>query len=277
MSRTAVPPLPARRFRRVLLLPMLFLAGGAWMLPALADDSTPQTPRPVKGANFKQAYKYSNDFLRQFVYSTSVQPNWIGKTDCFWYEYRTSKGKEWYRVDPQAPGKTPLFDRVRLGAQLSELVHRPLEPHQLPLTRVALNDEGTKLKFVTENLQFEYDLKSEKLVKLGKAPPTPTGPGAMSPAQLERMKEILGEERYKEFLEQKKKDEKKDEKQDDSASLEEEFADLDQYVQDALATVGGDDTAQQKKGFGFKGGKGGFKGGPPEVYSPDKKRFAYSM
>lgn len=293
MSRTLVHSLPSRRPGRALLLPMLFLAGGAWLLPAFAQDSA-QTPRPVKGANFKQAYKYSSEFLRQFVYSTSVQPNWIGKSDSFWYEWRTSKGKQWYRVDAQAAVKTPLFDRVKLGAQLSELVHKPLEPNQLPLTRVALNDEGTKLKFVTDNWQFEYDLKSEKLAKLGKAPPQPTGPAGMSPVQLERMKEILGEERFKEFLEQKKKDEKKDEKrddkQDDGASDEEAFADLDLYVQDALAAIGetapsrplssgGDqeDTAQQKKGFGKGFGKGGFKGGPPEAYSPDKKLFAYSM
>jgi dipeptidyl aminopeptidase/acylaminoacyl peptidase len=282
MSRTAVPPLPARRFRRVLLLPMLFLAGGAWLLPVLADDTSTQSARPVKGANFKQAYKYSNEFLRQFVYSTSVQPNWIGKTDVFWYEYRTSKGKQWYRVDPQAATKTPLFDRVKLGAQLSEQVHKPLEPQQLPLTRVALNDEGTKVKFVTDNLQFEYDLKTEKLTKLGKAPPMPVGPAGMSPAQLERMKEMLGEERYKEFLEQQKKqdtkkDEKQTDKQDDGASDEEAFADLDLYVQDALAALGGEDEAQQKKGFGKGFGKGGFKGGTPEVYSPDKKMYAYSM
>src|SRR5205085_1257186 len=55
------------------------------------------------------------------------------------------------------------------------------------------------------------------------------------------------------------------------ASLEEDFADLDFYVQEAL--FGDDDTAQQKKGFGFKGGKGG----EPRVFSPDKKLHAYAQ
>ncbi len=129
-------------------------------------------------------------------------------------------------------------------------------------------------------MQYEYDLNADKLVKLGKAPAVPPGPAGMDPTQLQRMKDTLGEERYKDWLEKQQKLDKMDDKLDDGASLEEDFADLDMYVQDALAALGearppvGDDTAQQKKGFG-KGG--GFKGGDPRVYSPDRKMFSYSM
>ncbi len=105
------------------LLVLGMLAGGG-MLPALAQTPA-DAPRPVHGANFKQAYKYSNEFLRQFVYSTSVTPIWIGKSDSFWYQYTTSKGKQWYRVHPHAVVKEPLFNRVKLGAQLSELRTSP--------------------------------------------------------------------------------------------------------------------------------------------------------
>jgi dipeptidyl aminopeptidase/acylaminoacyl peptidase len=255
------------------------LAACAWLMPAEAQ--TPADPQPVKGANFKQAYKYSSEFLRQFVYSASVTPNWIGKTDTFWYEYRTSKGKQWYRVNPATASREPLFDRVKLGAQLSEQVRRPFEPLQLPLTRVSMNDDGTKLKFVTEDLQFEYDLKAEKLAKLGKAPPPGPGPGNMTPEQLQRMKEILGDERYKDFLEKQQKLDKKD-KQDNDSSAEEEYADLDMYVHEAMAALGdptvfaAEDEAQQKKKGGF--GMGGFgKGGEPKVYSPDRKNYAYAL
>jgi dipeptidyl aminopeptidase/acylaminoacyl peptidase len=280
----------AFRPRRVLFGGLILLAIGAWVsLPGQAQP-LPDGATLVKGANFKQAYKYSPDFLRQFVYSTSVTPNWIGKTDAFWYQYNTSAGKQWYRVNPHAPSKEPLFDRIKLGAQLSELVRKPLDARQLPLTRVTPNDDGAKLKFVTEELQFEYDLKGEKLVKIGKAPPEPKGPAGMSPAQLQRMKEVLGEERYKDWLEKQRFLDKKDDKDGGGASLEEQFADLDMYVQDALAALGepfplipdpspatgegDDDGAQQKKGFGFKGG---FKGGEPRVFSPDKKLLAYAL
>src|SRR6516225_2527225 len=101
-------------YRVRLALPALWvvLLAGSWsLLPAQAQIPAEQ-PQLVKGANFKQAYKYSNEFLRQFIYSSSVAPNWIGKSDSFWYQYNTSKGKQWYRVNPQAATKEPLFDRV---------------------------------------------------------------------------------------------------------------------------------------------------------------------
>src|SRR5207302_9037963 len=101
----------------------------------------------------------------------------------------------WYRVNPQVTVKEPLFDRVKLGAQLSELARKPFDPLLLPLTRVSIDDEGTKLKFVTDDQQFEYDLKAEKLAKLGKAPALPAGPAGTTPDQQQKMRELLGEER----------------------------------------------------------------------------------
>ncbi|HEY7328654.1 MAG TPA: DPP IV N-terminal domain-containing protein [Gemmataceae bacterium] len=137
-----------------------------------AADSQPDR---VTHANYKQAFHFSSDFLGQFVYSTSVAPQWIGKTDGFWYSYRTSHGTDYWRVNPSSATKTPLFDRAKLATQLAELTHMPIDPIQLPLTRESLNDEGTKLRFVVGELQYEWDLSAEKLTKLGKAP---TGPRA---------------------------------------------------------------------------------------------------
>jgi dipeptidyl aminopeptidase/acylaminoacyl peptidase len=130
-------------------------------------------PERVTTANYKQAFHYSPDFLRQFVYSTSVLPSWIGKSDDFWYSYRTSKGTTWWRVDPKQATKTPLFDHAKLATQLSEAVKKPLEAAQLPLNRLTINDEGTKIKFVVDDMQYEYEMAVDKLAKLGKAPPAP--------------------------------------------------------------------------------------------------------
>ena len=206
MSRFAFRFLPPVQRRHGLLGLLALITLVVWLAP-LARSQTPSDPLVVKGANFKQAYKYSPEFLRQFVYSSSVIPNWIGKTDSFWYQFNTSKGKQWYRVNPQVASKEPLFDRVRLGAQLSEQIRKPLDPMQLPLTRVSVNDEATKVKFVTENVQFEFDLRAEKLTKLGKAPELPANPDGMSAEQLEKLREQLGDEKFKEFLQQRQKQE----------------------------------------------------------------------
>src|SRR5262245_49589507 len=67
-------------------------------------------PERVTRANYKQALRFSTTFLRPFVYDASVRPNWIGKTDCFWYSFRTSKGVTYWRVDPARKTKLLLFD-----------------------------------------------------------------------------------------------------------------------------------------------------------------------
>jgi len=285
MSHSVVrPPFQLRRAR----LGLLALAALAcWSLPQAASQA-PADPANVKGANFKQAYKYSSDFLRQFVYSTAVIPNWIGKTDSFWYQFNSSKGKQWYRVNPREASKEQLFDRVRLGAQLSEQVRKPLDPLQLPLTQVSLNDEASKLKFNAEGWQFEYEMRNDKLVKLGKAPTPGFNPGGMNAATMEKLKEVLGEDRFKEFMEQQQKLDKVDKSYAES-SEEELFADLDMYVQEAITLLQeasaqvGDDEAQQKKGGKKDGGAGGMKdfgggkAGDPRAYSPDRKWMAYAI
>src|SRR5262249_39624336 len=109
------------------------------------------------------------------TYSTGVQPGWIGKSDSFWYSYRTSKGVTYWRVDPERKVKTPLFDREKLTGQLAELSKKPVDA-TLPISRGRVSDEGGKFSFVFAEILYEYDLKAEKLTSRGKAP-APTGPG----------------------------------------------------------------------------------------------------
>src|SRR5437016_3700570 len=82
-----------RRIRALATVGFLVLGGAS---VALAGTE----PERVTHANYKQAFHYSNAFLQQFVYDMTVMPNWIGKTDTFWYSYRTSKGTQYWRVDP---------------------------------------------------------------------------------------------------------------------------------------------------------------------------------
>ncbi len=136
---------------------------------AVAQEPSTDLPRVVT-PNFRQAEQYSSAYLRQFVYSTSVTPNWIDKTDEFWYSYKTSEGTRYWRVHPEKGTRLPLFDPVKLAAQLSQLTRQPVEPGQLNLTRLEVNGAEDTLKFVIERTQYEYSLKSETLKELGPAP-----------------------------------------------------------------------------------------------------------
>jgi dipeptidyl-peptidase 4 len=260
-------------------LPLSRLAVALLMMASLAIGLVvhAQSPAPltrVSGANYKQANKFSEAFLKQFTYTMTVEPQWINKSDAFWYEYRTSEGKQWYKVQPSQAKKEPLFDRAKLAGQLSVEVRKPLDPLRLPITRGALNEDGAKFKFVTEEWQFEYDIPNEKLVKLGKASAAPTGIGGMSFEQQQRMKELLGEERFKELLEQQKKGGgKKDESLDDEILTEDERFLLEDELRAFHAMHDADDPQQKKGGKGT--GKGGGAFGDYRNFSPDKSMFAF--
>jgi len=267
------------RLRRIRLGALLLLAAGGVLLAEAAQPSTEMTR--LQGANYKQAHKYSNAFLRQFIYTTAVEPHWIGKTDSFWYEYRTSKGKQWYRVHPHQRSREPLFDRVRMAALFSEQVRKPLDPLQLSLASPSLSDDGAKFKFVTEDYQFEYDLAAAKLVKLGKAPRLPKGPANLTPEQKQRLRALLGEERLRQYEEQKRIQseagasadfvEEEGLSADDLLLIEDELRQMDSTPPAPLPQEQ-EQNAQQKK-FG-KGGKKG-PGSESQSYSPDRKMHAF--
>src|SRR5437764_314131 len=110
------------RLKNLRVIGLLIMSGLMFGLVAQA-----QQPTRVAGANFKQANKYADAFLKQFTYSMSVEPNFIGKSDAFWYVFQTSTGRQWYKVSPNPAKKEPLFDRVKLAGQLSEEVRKPLD------------------------------------------------------------------------------------------------------------------------------------------------------
>jgi dipeptidyl aminopeptidase/acylaminoacyl peptidase len=270
--------------------------------PARADQDR------VSRANYKLANQFSKGYVRQFVYDTAVTPHWIGKTDSFWYSFRTSQGTNYYRVNPKLKTKEPLFDRTKLGTLLSETTHRPLDPAALPLTRVTLNDEGTKLKFVVEDepppattdetpktakgkgnrgggrgapgnvppsrrgTQFEYDLTSEKLTKLGPAPLAPGGLGDNPFAGRGGGGQFGGGRGL--FTNQQNQDTQRQDQQQrqDQDKTDQEKEKIDPQQQKGRGRRGGG----QGKGEDGKGGFAG-RGADYKAYSPDRKAYVYAQ
>lgn len=248
------------------------LAGGilgAIPAPASADSESRRVDQP----NYEQALKYSNEYLRQFVYDTAVTPHWIGKTDVFWYSYRTSAGNHWYRVNPRLAIKEPLFDCIKLGSQLSEMVQKPLDCAQLPLTRESMNDEGTKFRFVVDEFQYEYDVVAEKLTKVGRAPAQPAfgagrGRGGFGRGNLQQIQQQVVQQ-----LQQIQQNQNQNEQQ--NQQLEQN------NNQDQQNTR--QQTGRRGRGTGGRGGRGSAaRGGPttrPNDYrnmSPDASMYVYA-
>ncbi|MEO8172453.1 MAG: hypothetical protein ABI581_05200, partial [Sediminibacterium sp.] len=55
---------------------------------------------PVTKSNYQLASRFSPRKVGKLLFSTSVDPHWLKKSDRFWYEYETTDGKKWWIVDP---------------------------------------------------------------------------------------------------------------------------------------------------------------------------------
>src|SRR5687768_5055788 len=161
-------------FSRNRVSPMIRTRLCALVLVLLAGPLAAAEPlEKATGVNYPLATKFSRDFIRQHVQEATVFPSFIGKTDQFWYSVRTPNGTRYWRVDPAAKTRAPLFDAGKLAAQLSEAAEKPIDTDTLNLERVTVTDDGAKMRFVYGETQFEYELGPTKLTKVGRAAPAP--------------------------------------------------------------------------------------------------------
>ncbi|MCC7229587.1 MAG: DPP IV N-terminal domain-containing protein, partial [Fimbriimonadaceae bacterium] len=134
-------------------------------------------------ANWKLASRFTTEALRPFTYSASLTPNFINKSDQFWYSWRDSQGIHFWRVEPKAKKREVLFDSAKMAAMLSEALKKPYDTTNLPITTVTFDEKNDKLiRFTVEGNRFEYDLVKGELKNLGKATGRPGDDGAAQDA-----------------------------------------------------------------------------------------------
>src|SRR5436190_24068758 len=106
------------------------LAAAVALAPMTAAE-----PERVSGANYPQAQKFTSEFVRTLVKEVSVSPQWVGKTDVFWYIVNSPQGFKYWKVDPERKTKEPLFDQVKMAAQLSISLKKPIDADKLQFLR----------------------------------------------------------------------------------------------------------------------------------------------
>jgi hypothetical protein len=106
-------------------------------------DAGRELPKP----NYDLAFRWTSSKVGKYVFSTSVTPHWLEFSDRFWYAYETPAGQKWWLVDPVKKAKTPLFDNVRLAAQLTRILRTPYDALHLPINQIKFFDNDTKIRF----------------------------------------------------------------------------------------------------------------------------------
>ena len=115
-----------------------------------------QGPQPAQQtlavkANYQLAARFSSKKLEKIIFSTTVDPHWLKKSDRFWYIYETTEGKKWYIVDPATAGRRLMFDNDKMAAAISRIVKDPFDAKHLGLD---------SLKFIRDENWIQFEVKS---------------------------------------------------------------------------------------------------------------------
>jgi hypothetical protein len=121
---------------------------------------------PVTRANWTLAERYSPAGLRNVVFSTTVQPRWLGQSDSMFYNWKDRTGARFYLVVPATKTKKPLFDHVKMAAMLSELHRKPYDPNNLPFTTVTFTKDHRAFRFTVDSSRYEWTVATEMLKSL---------------------------------------------------------------------------------------------------------------
>jgi len=112
---------------------------------------------PANEANYQLASRFSPKKLEKLVFSTSVDPHWLKKSNRFWYMYETPAGKNWYIVNPDKAEKRLLFDNEKLAALLTQRVKDPMDAQHLNID---------SLRFVKDENWIQFEVLSTEEVEI---------------------------------------------------------------------------------------------------------------
>jgi dipeptidyl-peptidase-4 len=146
-----------KTFLLLLLLPVFYLS--------FSQDNKPVKP------NYLLASKFSPSRLDKMVFSTSVDPHWLKRSNRFWYSYQTSDGRKWYIVDPAKGEKKPLFDNDKLAALLTTIIKDPIDGQHLELDSLQFLGDESMIRFQVRSSIDVLVKDTATAARRGAAPP----------------------------------------------------------------------------------------------------------
>ncbi len=114
----------------------------------------------------EEVYERAEEFLPwnayKLTFNTHIQPNWIEKTDKFWYVSKTQQEKRFFLVDPEKKIKEDAFDHVKLAKSLSETSSRTRDHKNFPFDEIKFIEEENDIQFDIKKSRYIFDLETYK-------------------------------------------------------------------------------------------------------------------
>ena len=97
--------------------------------------------------DYQRAQRFLRGNLRHLVFAADATPNWIEKTNRFWYRRVGPKGTEFILIDAERNTSAPAFDHAELAVALSRVAKREYLPTDLPFDNIEFVGDGKAIHF----------------------------------------------------------------------------------------------------------------------------------
>ncbi len=101
--------------------------------------------------DYQRAQRFLPGNLRSLVSSSDITPNWIEKTNRFWYRKTDAKGSEFILIDADKNTSGPAFDHEKLAAALSHAARHEYRAKEFPFFVFEFTESGNAVRFQLEN------------------------------------------------------------------------------------------------------------------------------
>ena len=128
----------------------------------------PEQPHTVTWADYARAEQFLPWNATRRIFNAAVRPNWIGKTDRFWYRRTARDGASFVLVEPASGEVRPAFDHVRLAASLSRATGTPQTHAQLPFEQFSFADDEGAIEFDAAGKRWRCTLDSYECSEIAK-------------------------------------------------------------------------------------------------------------
>jgi dipeptidyl-peptidase 4 len=110
--------------------------------------------------DFQRAEKFLRPNVEKMVFQSQVKPNWIEKSNRFWYKSTTAEGKNFILVDAMKRSKRSAFNHQKLAMALSILLKKEYKPFDLPFDTVKFIEKGRAITFKVDSKKIQCQLKT---------------------------------------------------------------------------------------------------------------------
>ncbi len=136
---------------------------------AMFSATAQVNPRP----NYRLAARFSQKKQDKMLFSTTVDPHWLKKSNRFWYMYENPSGKKWFIVDPVKSEKKYLFDNTRLAASLTAIIKDASDAEHLNIDsiRFVKDEHSIQFEFKSTLDEIKKDTAAKKITDKKALPP----------------------------------------------------------------------------------------------------------